>query len=86
MLSTVEIRKIAFSNSIKKRAELDLDVTLQQIYNDEQSKLASSSNMATAELAESIPQFETKRSGLYKQRLKLVPKLPESVEEVKIIY
>ena len=74
-------------DEIDKLKSIDIiTISIQAIFNEEQNKfIQSKSNGLNLENISNIyPQFNEIQSTLYKKRLKNVPKLPTSADEVKI--
>ena len=72
-------------DTINKRVKTET-IAIQAIFNEEQNKLiqSKSNGLNLENISNIYPQFNEIQSTLYKKRLKNVPKLPTSADEVKI--
>jgi hypothetical protein len=81
-LTTADIIGKEFKNDLKTTIKENPNRPIQQIYQDEQSKIVKKFGDMT--VAAVLPQFESIQSGLFKQKASLVPPLPQAINEIKI--
>lgn len=78
-LTEHEIQEKDYRNTLKTRIHKE-NVPIQQLYQEEQSKVIE----AKKNTDNGLPQFNSIRSGLCKHKAKIIPKIPESIEEIVI--
>ena len=69
-LNETELLRREFKSNLKKRIACESG-PIQQIYQDEQTKIVKNIDLASASVL--IPQYENIRSGLYKHKSKYIP-------------
>ena len=82
-LTSEELSKMEFRKNLKDKLSNDPTVSVQQLFQREQSKVVVL--VGDLEVADRhIPQLYSIQSGLYKHRLKSIPEIPKSIEDIKL--
>jgi hypothetical protein len=82
-LSDADLVAANFCRSLKTRVTIELDKSVQQIFQEEQSKLIKTFKNLDV-VADALPQYKEVQSGLYKRRNKSIPLIPESRADIKL--
>lgn len=81
-LSDQEIMKMEFKRTMKVRVRNE-NLPIQQLYQEEQTKIIRKVGDMEI-LAKAVPQYENISGGLYKEKAKVIPVIPDTIEEIVI--
>ncbi len=68
---------------MKTRVTIEPDKSVQQIFQEEQSKLIKTFKNLDV-VADALPQYKEVQSGLYKRRNKIIPLIPQNRADIKL--